>query len=194
MTNCIVSCNQLSARSTKQGAAIYIGSGPSSIVNCTIARNTSSGGGIWLASGKSTITSSIVWANSSPQIGGPAAGSAVVTYSDVQGGFGGIGNKNVNPAFTGTGCLCQDLAIVPNSPVQDMGNPATAANDSCFPPLARHDAKEPTQRHGRERWARRLRLAAVDQLGHSLAPTFGRATNAAEAAGNRDANDARRRR
>ena len=59
------------------------------------------GGGIHIAGGTATITNSILWDNtagdgSSHQI----YGSPTVTYSDIEGGYGGTGNVNDDPLFT----------------------------------------------------------------------------------------------
>jgi hypothetical protein len=93
------------------GGVIYcIGSGSCTVGNCTIVNNTVSAGvggsgdpdgddgfeagaGIY---GAAIVTDSIVWSNSPDQI----SGLAVVTYSDVKGGYSGDHNINADPVFT----------------------------------------------------------------------------------------------
>jgi len=61
------------------------------IINCTIARNAQHG----VLSDNSTITNSIIYSNG----GQIASDSATVTYSNVQGGFPGEGNVDLDPLF-----------------------------------------------------------------------------------------------
>jgi hypothetical protein len=70
------------------------------------------------------VTNCILWgntANTGPQIY-ISGGTAAVTYSDVQGGWPGTGNKNANPLFAdGAGRLA------PTSPCIDAGNNAAVS-------------------------------------------------------------------
>lgn len=61
------------------------------IINCTITRNAQHG----VSSDKSTIANSIIYFNS----GQIASASATVIYSNVQGGFPGEGNVDLDPLF-----------------------------------------------------------------------------------------------
>lgn len=67
------------------------------IVNCTIAHNTagSLGGGLRATFGGGAISNSIAWGNWPDQIGG----SAWTRYSDIQGGWPGEGNLDLDPCF-----------------------------------------------------------------------------------------------
>lgn len=67
------------------------------LINCTLAGNSAMDvGGVYHSSdGSSTLKNCIVWGNTSPQI----AGNAIVSYSDVQGGWEGEGNIDVDPLF-----------------------------------------------------------------------------------------------
>jgi hypothetical protein len=120
-----------------QGAGIFLSS-TSQVINCTIAYNAATavgsppvpqGGGIFGGASSSNIVrimNCILWANVPDQI----YGNAIATYSDVQGGFSGVGNKTGNPIFLGT----DNLVIVPGSPCIDAGNTNAAYNDVYFPP------------------------------------------------------------
>jgi GH35 family endo-1,4-beta-xylanase len=70
------------------------------ISNCTIAANGRQG----IAGSSPTVTNSIIYYNSrntdNIQID---SSSAIVTYSDIQGGWDGIGNVNQDPCFAETG-------------------------------------------------------------------------------------------
>jgi len=68
------------------------------ITNCTIAGNLQHG----ISDGIPTITNSIIWANLAQQITGTQV-ATLVTYSNVQGGFPGQGNIDVDPLFADPG-------------------------------------------------------------------------------------------
>ena len=72
------------------------------VTNCTFTGNRSmlSGGGvIWSWDASSILINCILWNNTSPQI----VGDAVVTYSDIQGGWEGEGNIDIDPLFVEPG-------------------------------------------------------------------------------------------
>jgi hypothetical protein len=69
------------------------------------------------------VTNSIIYWNAAQQI----AGSANVTYSDVQGGYAGTGNINCNPLLHPA-----RLWITFPSCCIDAGNSDPAYNDTCF--------------------------------------------------------------
>jgi predicted outer membrane repeat protein len=76
------------------------------IINNTISGNsaTSLGGGIYTTNSQAVVMNSILWgdaASNGPEIY-VSGGSIVVRYSDVQGGWPGEGNIDVNPFFTNT--------------------------------------------------------------------------------------------
>ena len=94
----------------------------SDTVDATIARVTLYGNGYALhdnSSGTVTMVNSIIWGNTAAIDGDP-----VVTYSDVQGGYTGTGNVNVDPLFIGStdGDFILDLL----SPCIDAGDPNVA--------------------------------------------------------------------
>jgi enterochelin esterase-like enzyme len=99
------------------------------IINNTIVNNTidlnSAGPGLFIFNANVQITNSIIWGNqpgNTPQIDGPA----YITYSDVQGGYPGVGNLNSAPLFADM----QDYYLTPStSPCIDAGNPDSIYND-----------------------------------------------------------------
>jgi parallel beta-helix repeat protein len=140
--NCIFKNNKAVATSggyfpggsTCNGGAIFV-EGVSTIVevvNSTFYKNSaaSGGGGIFAYSDVPTesviIENAIFWDNTSGQV----SGNATVTYSDIQGGYEGTGNENINPIFNNT----DELMIVAGSLCIDAGNPDVEYNDTCLPP------------------------------------------------------------
>lgn len=126
-TNCIISHNfgnPSGTNPTRRGCGIYVDSGTADILNCTIAYNENEG----LRNGAGTVTAlnSIFYFNTVTQI----AGTATVTYSDVQDGYTGEGNISYNPIFGS----CGPSRIVLGSMCIDAGNPDSQYNDVCFPP------------------------------------------------------------
>jgi predicted outer membrane repeat protein len=113
-------------RGSQQGMLIIV-SGESNLVNCTFAYNTAGGDGGALSCdpdpnvpARMTVRNSIAFFNyaggQSAQIHGPA----VVSYSNVQGGFAGAGNIAANPLFVNPANL--DYALQAASPAIDAGN------------------------------------------------------------------------
>ncbi|MHC4546694.1 MAG: right-handed parallel beta-helix repeat-containing protein, partial [Planctomycetota bacterium] len=96
LTNCIFKGN-----TAREGGAIwYIDGkfGVQTLVNCTFSGNLAEmgGGAIYLSDYSSpTLINCILWGNSYPEI----HGTAVVTYSDVEGGWPGLGNIDAYPCF-----------------------------------------------------------------------------------------------
>jgi PKD repeat protein len=88
------------------------------ILNSVIAFNT--GSGISSRNGSSPVLhNSIVWGNSAGSASGQSANKMVVTYSDIEGGFPGTGNLNVDPLFVDPARY--DLHLSPASPLIDVG-------------------------------------------------------------------------
>ncbi len=118
LTNCLVWGNTASENGGGIGMndAMYFsngflaGLGPSTptLINCTVSRNSAGwgGGGIWgYPQSRPTLTNCIVWGNTATANGGPQIGpviafsEAIVTYSDIEGGWTGAGNINTDPKF-----------------------------------------------------------------------------------------------
>ena len=140
--NCIISGNTAthlnSFPDSGMGGGICSFDVYATITNCTISGNTALvGGGISCADYSSlTITNSILW-NDSPQeiyvIYVDGTTSPVVNYSDIKGGYTGIGNINSDPLFVNAaagdfhlqvGSPCIDSANDDEAPATDKdGNP-----------------------------------------------------------------------
>ena len=112
------------------GGGIWLNSnGPGDKIfeNNTVVENSSAtdGGGFSESSTSVTIRNNIIWGNTAPidpQIA--TNGIVFVSYSDVQGGWSGVGNINVYPMFADTSHY-----LTPISPCIDKGNPDTTYYD-----------------------------------------------------------------
>ena len=97
------------------------------IINNTITAN--SGSGIYCLSSSPTIVNTILWNNGSPQIY-LGTSAAIVSYSDIQGGWEGEGNIDEDPLFGSDYHLSDDSPCIgagimtANMPTTDIeGNP-----------------------------------------------------------------------
>jgi hypothetical protein len=85
------------------------------------------GGAMYLWSTQLTGRNNIIWGNTQycgDQIYLRTNANAVITYSDVEGGFEGEGNMDTEPLFNDTLCILQE-----DSPCIDLGNPDAMYND-----------------------------------------------------------------
>jgi len=123
ITNTIFSGNRAEgSMGFSQGGAINCWEDNSSFKNCTITGNYSEdgGGAIYTDESFPVFTNAIIWGDSPDEIE-VASGLPVISYSDVQGGWWGLGNINANPRFVtyhGHPCLLR-----PASPCIDAGSP-----------------------------------------------------------------------
>lgn len=128
LTNCTVTGNTVATT----GAGVFgITDGTVTLTNCTVTGNVAgTGGGAVYVAGTPliTITNSILYSNMPDEI----LGNATVTYSDVQGGYAGIGNIDANPLFVADNCGKSNFALDPYSPCIDAGTSLGApTNDLC---------------------------------------------------------------
>ncbi|MGA1870035.1 MAG: right-handed parallel beta-helix repeat-containing protein [bacterium] len=115
LANCIITEN-----SANNGAGIYCFYSSPTLSNCTIVNNSAhkEGGGIFCDNNSfPIIINCIFWRNPPAEI----IGSPAVTYSDITGGYSGVGNISLYPMFENlnTG----DYHLRPDSPCIDTGDP-----------------------------------------------------------------------
>ncbi len=95
------------------------------LINTTIADNTAAqaGGGVWVYGSSAEVVNSVVWGNQPDALAVLSGGTAAVSYSDVSGGWTGVGNLNLPPVFVGSGP--DPFALGELSPCIDVANPDT---------------------------------------------------------------------
>ncbi len=105
------------------GAGIYFNVTPSIVTMNTVVGND--GDGIFVASTlrRPFVLGNIFWDNTTQ-----VAGSAFVDYSDVQGGYPGLGNIDADPLFVNKSA--HDYHLTANSPCIDAGHPLFLDPDS----------------------------------------------------------------
>jgi len=131
ITNSVIANN-----TAVRGGGFYIGRA-SSIINCTVVNNKSGnpGGGINVyGSDTSTVVNSILWGNTPDQ----TSGNLEIYYSDVQGGFSGMGNIDADPLLGNdnhlkAGSPCIDTGTV------EMGAPNTDIDGASRPQGSGYD-------------------------------------------------------
>ena len=130
LINSVVHTNY--SRITGGGIAVVDGA-HLQVESSTITANSSNeplGGasGLTVGAGATAgLHESILWGNGLVDLGSPAwlgSGTVTATYSDIGGGFVGVGNQDVNPSFRNT--PMQDYRLLSSSPCLDAGNPNSA--------------------------------------------------------------------
>jgi predicted outer membrane repeat protein len=107
--------------SAELGGAIYNDAATPVITNCTFFGNTANftGGGMYnVAYPAPVVANSILWGDTPDEIYNSASVPAV-SYSDVEGGYAGNSNLDVDPLFVDP--VNSDFHIAPDSPVIDVG-------------------------------------------------------------------------
>ena len=109
--NCTVTGNT----AVMSGGGIFSENACLSIANCTMSENIAlnEGGGLYCIDWAPTVVNSILWNVSPDEI----SGAAVVSYSDVEGGWPGEGNIDADPLFIGE----SDFHLFVGSPCMDTG-------------------------------------------------------------------------
>ena len=118
ITNCTITGNTAGA-----GAGLFLMMSSPTIRNCVIAGNTATsfGGGVYCdTESNPSITNSILWGNGPQEIFVQAPANPVLNYSNIQGGWSGIGNVNADPLFADPGI--GDYRLSAGSPAIDAGD------------------------------------------------------------------------
>ncbi len=104
LVNCIIDSNSVALLDEAAGAGggILAEDASPNIQHCTIVDNQSqtAGGALYVegATSVATVNNSILWGNTGNEID-VAAGVAIVDYTDIEGGFPGIGNIDIVPVW-----------------------------------------------------------------------------------------------
>jgi hypothetical protein len=118
----------LTGNTANDGGGVYC-EDSASITNCTITANTAtnSGGGIACGAGASpVVVNTILWGDTAAGSPNEISGSSIIiTNSDVEGGWTGIGNINVDPAFEDP--INSDYHLQPVSQCVGAGDPNKAS-------------------------------------------------------------------
>ncbi|UCC21736.1 MAG: right-handed parallel beta-helix repeat-containing protein, partial [Planctomycetota bacterium] len=141
-TTTIANCT-ISGNSGERAGGIYATDRSSiRVANCTINDNKTqrNGGGVWCDGDSNTVlTNCILWGNTPDQINGAGI---LTTYSDIQGGWVGQGNIDLDPWFVEAGYwdangtpgdanddfwVEGDYRLLEGSPCIDSGDPNYAA-------------------------------------------------------------------
>jgi predicted outer membrane repeat protein len=113
------------------GGALDIFLGSPTLSNCLFIQNSADYGGAISNDNLSTIVSNcILWSNSAPD-GPEIYGDCAVSYSDVQGGWAGVGNIDADPCFVDA--LDYDFHLLPGSPAIDAGDPNSDWSNEPWP-------------------------------------------------------------
>ncbi|MCH7490167.1 MAG: right-handed parallel beta-helix repeat-containing protein [Gemmatimonadetes bacterium] len=124
--NCTITGN---TAGTAGGGGVHCMMSSPTIRNCTITGNSTegSGGGIYSTEGSNPmITNSILWDNGPQEISVDQFSTVVVLYSDIQGGWPGESNIDVDPLFVDPDT--DDYRLLPGSAAID------AADNTSLPP------------------------------------------------------------
>jgi parallel beta-helix repeat protein len=141
VTNCAFSGNRANSSA---GGMYNVNSSSPTVTNCTFSGNNAvqNGGGMGnYNSSTSLLTNCILWGNtasSGAQIYNDGTSSATLSYSDVQGGWGGTSNISDDPMFKDAdgaddvaGTKDDDLSLSFNSPCIDAGDNNSVPADTA---------------------------------------------------------------
>ncbi|MCL4198352.1 MAG: right-handed parallel beta-helix repeat-containing protein [Phycisphaerales bacterium] len=128
--DCLFDHNSVTGQDTLGGGMYAAGSDV--IRGCTFVSNYSegAGGGIYFSVSQATLADSVVWENADGRGLNQILGDAVVTWSNIQGGYSGEGNIDLNPRFVDPGN--GDYRLGDGSPCIDAGNNALVPPESEF--------------------------------------------------------------
>jgi len=110
------------------GGGISLSGSNALILNNTICHNGRSTGGILCGGSNALIINNIIWGNALPQIEVRGPPFPTVSYSDIEGGYAGIGNIESNPLFIDPHSGNYNVCNI--SPCIDAGDPTLFDPDS----------------------------------------------------------------
>jgi uncharacterized repeat protein (TIGR03803 family) len=121
--------------------------GKSAVTNCTFESNsaTGAGGAISDDTGGVTVLNSVLYSDAEPEIDSEGSTATTATYSDIEGGYSGIGNIAADPrlaSLANYGGPTQTMALLPGSPCLGAGTGAGVSADQrgvAIPQNGRYD-------------------------------------------------------
>jgi hypothetical protein len=123
----IVNCLIVGNRATDpdvgvaNGGAVYCQDSHAAFINCTISGNygDAKGAGLWFQDGGVVVTNSILWGNGPVEILAEGSIQPVIGYSDVAGGWPGVGNLHGDPLFVRPGRWANPADLTQSIPASD---------------------------------------------------------------------------
>ena len=102
VTNCLIVGNRIA---DDEGAAIRCENSAATLVNCTVADNDcgGQGAGLCIVDSNVVVVNSIFWNNQQAALLASGTSAPTVQYSDIEGGWPGLGNINAAPLFAQDG-------------------------------------------------------------------------------------------
>jgi predicted outer membrane repeat protein len=131
LTACVLSGNSASSA----GGAVHAIEGDLTLSNCTVASNSAgSGGGVENGVESFIVDNCILWGNAPDQLIDPR-GAAIVRFCDVQGGWPGVGNIDVDPLFLDADGADNDPQTAQDNDLRlDLDSPCVDAGDNGLVP------------------------------------------------------------
>ncbi len=133
LINCTISDN--STDGWGGGVRVMRESSAVTLTNCTMTGNTADSAGLRLFPA-TTLTNCILWGDMPSGLDDSSKG-ATVTYSDIEGGWVGMGNIDADPLFADT--LSDDYSLLIGSPGINAGDPEFKDNDGSIADMGAHD-------------------------------------------------------
>jgi len=123
-SDAVIVCNIINGNAALYGGGIYCSGSDAAITNNTIRSNWafSVGGGLYCSDSSPIVTNTIFWEDLAPSGTEIAvlSGSPSITYCDVEGGWTGTGNIDVDPLFISASD--EDYHLLYLSPCKEAGS------------------------------------------------------------------------
>lgn len=153
ITHCLIAGN---SATDFQAAPIHCGDSNAVFINCTITENVGDAYGALMVCVDSnvTVTNSILWGNAPAVVQTVSGAAPTMSYCNVEGGWAGEGNMDVNPAFVACGWStsdgawsCGDYHVLSEAGHWDMATGTYCVDPATSPCI---DAGDPGQSCGTE--------------------------------------------
>jgi predicted outer membrane repeat protein len=117
----VTNCEFKENTATRFGGGIHSTASGPTVTNSTFSGNKAAQGGALsnVTNSTTNVRNSILWGNSPPEISDQSGSTTTALFSDVQGGWPGPTNMNVDPGFINP--AVGDFRVGPGSPLIDAG-------------------------------------------------------------------------